>query len=215
MSNENSQLLQQYRNYTSTIVSDALDEHGIDGVITSLRPAHPDYFAVGRARTVELESSPDDVERSNFPYSLFQEFARDNVFVINGVSPEVSCWGGLASRLAHNAGMGGTIINGGYRDHHEIRAGEYPVFGANRTPRSGQPRVRVESIGEPITINGITIENGDLIVADSTGVTVVPAAEAEPIAETADEILGKELVLDKKVESGTAIEALMQDYDGF
>lgn len=215
MSSDTDSLVQRFRNYDSTIVSDALDEHDIEGVITGLEPAHPDHVAVGRARPVEFEPAPDDTERTNFPYGLFEEFAANDVFVMDGISPDVSCWGGLASRLANDAGMAGVIIDGGYRDHDDVRAGEFPVFGAARTPRSGQPRLRIAGIDDPITVRDVEVAADDIVVADGTGVVVVPSDRAQAVAETAEELLAKELVLERKVEAGVALESLMEEYEGF
>ena len=215
MSHTPDRLVQLYGNFTATIVSDALDEHGIDGVITGLDPAHPDHAAVGRARPVAFEPAPEDVDRTNFPFDLFDEFAADDVLVLDGISAETSHWGELASRLAGKAGVRGTVIDGGYRDYNGIRDGEYPVFGAGTTPRSGQPRVRIASIGEPVTVGRVEVARNDVVVADATGIAVVPEDAAPAVAETAREILGKELVLDRRVENGADVETLVAEYDGF
>lgn len=208
-------LVRSYQNFDATIVSDALDEHGIDGVITGLEPAHPDHAAVGRARPVQFEAAPDDADSTNFPFALFEEFADGDVFVMDSISPEISCWGGLASRLAAAAGVRGTIINGGYRDYPEIRSGEYGVFGAGPTPRSGQPRLRIAAIDDDVTIQGVSISRGDVVVGDATGIAVVPKTEAEAVAATAEDLLAKELVLDRKVENGADVSALTTEYEGF
>lgn len=215
MTNTQDEVTRLFESFTATIVSDALDEHGIDGVITGVDPAHPDHATVGRARPVRFEPAPEDVTRTNFPFDLFAAFDAGDVFVLDGISPEVSCWGELASRLAGKAGVRGTVIDGGYRDYNGIRDGDYPVFGVETTPRSGQPRVRIDSIGEPVTIRGVTVAPDDVVVADGTGIAVVPEDAASDVAETAKELLGKELVLDRRVENGADAETLIEEYGGF
>lgn len=198
----------------SSIVSDAMDEHGLDGVVTGLEPAAAGHTAVGRARPVRFERARGD-GLTNFPYEMLEAVAPDELFVLSGVGPDISCWGGQASALAENAGMAGVIIDGGYRDLPDIRNGSFPVFGRAATPRSGQGRIRVESTTEPVTVDDVRVEREDIIVADATGIVVVPSESAEPVAETAADILDAESDLAEKVTSGTDLESIRDDHDRF
>lgn len=200
-----------FQSFDTSIVADALDEHGIDGVITGLEPAHPSQAAVGRAHTLRLEEAPDPGSETNFPYAMLNELVADRMLVLDGVGPEISCWGGNASRLAENAGVEGIVVNGGYRDVPEVREGSFPVFGRAPTPKTGQRRVVVEEIGEPVEIGGVTVAPDDLIVADATGVVVVPDDAAADVADTAEEILGEELLVEEKIAAGATVADLQQD----
>lgn len=198
----------------TSVVSDAMDEHGFDGVITGLRPAAPNHRAVGRARPVRFERARGD-GLTNFPFEMLDAIAADEVFVLSGVSPDVSCWGGQASALAGNSGMAGTVIDGGYRDVDDIRDGSFPVFGRAATPKSGQGRIRVASTGNPITVDDVRVEPGDVVVADVTGVVVVPGDHATRVAETAASILEEEGDLAAKVEAGADIDDIRAEHDRF
>lgn len=215
MTDTTDNVLQKYQNYSSTIVSDALDEHEIEGVLIGINPAHPAHKAVGRARPVRFEAAPEDADRTNFPSDLFDAFNDGDVFVFDSISPEISCWGELASRLAAKAGVQGTVINGGFRDYNGIRERDYGVFGVQPTPRSGQPRLRIAAIDDPVTIQDVTIETNDIVVADGTGIAVVPQETASAVAETAEKILSKELVLDQRVANGADADTLLEEYKGF
>lgn len=197
--------------FDTSIVSDALDRHGIDGVINGLPPAHPDHVVVGRAHTLRFEPAAEPDSETNFPYAMLDELVADRVLVIDGVGPELSCWGGNASRLAANAGMNGIVVEGGYRDVSEIREGSLPVFGRAPTPKTGQRRLVVEAIGEPVEIDGVTVSPDDLIVADATGVVVVPSNHITAVAETAEEILGEELLVEAKIDAGATVSDLESD----
>jgi len=197
---------------TST-VSDALDEHGLEGVITGLEPAAPGHRAVGRARTIGMERS--DAEDTGFPFEMLGHIAAADVLVIAGVSPDISCWGGLASQLAANARMGGTIVDGGYRDVGEIRAGAYPVFGRQPTPKSGQGRIDVAAAGEPVTVGDTRVRPGDVVVADATGVVVVPADHEAAVAETAAAIRDRERERAAAVDDGATVADLRDEFDRF
>lgn len=194
-----------YELFDASIVSDALDRHDIDGVITGLPPAHSGQSTVGRAHTMTLREAAEQGEETNFPYAMLHELQEDRVLVLDGAGPEISCWGGNASKLAANAGVNGVVVDGGYRDVPEIREGAFPVFGRAPTPKSGQRRVVVEGIGEPVEIGGVTVAPDDLIVADATGVVVVPADSVGAVADTAEAILREELLVEAKIDAGATV----------
>ena len=206
--------IERYREATATVVSDALDEHGIDGVIGGIDPAHPEHVAVGRAIPVRMDRVETD-EHTNFPRALFEAFAAGGVFVVASPDDRLSCWGALASRLADRAGMGGIVIDGGFRDYTEIRERGFGVFGADTTPRSGQRRLRVAAVGDPVTVDSVDVAADDVVVADGTGVCVVPGDDAPAVADTVAGILEKEAALDRKVADGYTAEELLKEYDGF
>lgn len=198
----------------TSVVADALDAHGIDGVATGIPPAHPEWSAVGPAHTLRLVEADDPGEGTNFPFAMLGELAADTVLVIEGADPTVSCWGGNASRLAAAAGVAGVVVDGGFRDVPEVREGSFPVFGRQPTPRTGQRRLAVEGIGDAVEIDGIAVEPGDVVVADATGVVVVPAEEAAAVASTAEEILAEERLLEAKIDAGASVADLRaEDHD--
>lgn len=198
----------RYEKFDTSIVSDSLDEHGIDGVITGLSPAHPDHCSVGRAKPMRFTRVDDPGDQTNFPFEMLDQFERDAVLVINGVDDSLSCWGGRASQLAAAADVNGVVIDGGYRDTNDIHHSSFPVFGSAPTPRTGQRRVEVTSTDDPVSLDGVTVEPGDIVVADSTGVVVVPAAKAEAVIETAEQIFAEELLIEEKIENGATVDDL-------
>lgn len=198
----------------TSIVSDAMDEGGLDGVLTSVPPAAPGHRAVGRARPLRFERARGD-GTTNFPHPMLGSFEAGEVVVIRGVGPDISCWGGQASKLAANAGVEGVVIDGGFRDVPETREGSFPVFGRQPTPRSGQRRVRVASTDEPLTVDGVRVAPGDLVVADATGVVVVPAEHEAQVAETAADLLESESDLAERVAAGEDLASIREDHGQF
>lgn len=198
----------------TSVVSDAMDDHGIDGVVTGIPPAAPGHRAVGRARPLRFERVRG-AGVTNFPMAMLEALAAGEVLVIRGVSPDISCWGGQASRLAENAGVEGVVVDGGYRDVFEVREGSFPVFGRQPTPRSGQRRVRVASTDEAVTVGGVSVAPDDVVVADATGVVVVPAEHEEAVAESAADLLDSESDLTERVAAGEDLESIREDHEQF
>lgn len=198
----------------TSLVSDAMDEHGLDGVITGVPPAAPGHRSVGRARPLRFERARGE-GTTNFPLAMLEALAAGEVLVISGVSPDISCWGGQASTLAENAGVEGVVIDGGYRDIPEIHEASFPVFGRQPTPRSGQRRVRVASTDEPVTVDRVRVEPGDAVVADATGVVVVPAEHEAAIAKSAADLRESESDLAERVAAGEPFESIREDHEQF
>ncbi len=192
---------------STSVVSDALDAVGIDGVITNLSPVRSASSLVGRACPMQFDRATGEGP-TNFPYTMLEALESGRVFVIDSPSVDVSCWGGLAAELAAASGLGGVVINGGYRDVPALRESELPVFGASPTPRTGQRRVRVASVDTAVEIDGIRITSDDVIVADATGVVVVPEERDAEVAEAAAEILSEEREVEAAIADGATVSEL-------
>lgn len=91
-------------------------------------------------------------------------------------------------------GARGVVSNGGIRDTDELIKQKIPVYldfmNRGRGIRPG--RNELESVNKPVTIGGVVIRPGDVIVADGDGVICVPRELAKPVAEFAHEILTKD-----------------------
>jgi regulator of RNase E activity RraA len=207
-------LLDQYRKFDSCVVTDALDDHDVDGVVDGPTPTNPEHAAVGLATPMAFEPLEDDAN-ANFPYAMLGALDPDRMLVFDGVTDDVSHWGGRASTLAANVGVNGLVVDGGFRDVDEIRRGDFPVFGTGRTPRTGRGRVRTASIDDPVEIDGVTVEPDDVVVADATGVVVVPEDLAGAVLETAEEILAEELLLEAKIDHGASVADLQEKSHDF
>ena len=85
----------------------------------------------------------------------------------------------------------GIVSNGGIRDTDEVIKQRIPVYlDHSRRGRGIRPgRNELESVQKPVTIGGVLINPGDVIVADGDGVVVVPREHASQVAEYAHEIL--------------------------
>jgi regulator of RNase E activity RraA len=86
-------------------------------------------------------------------------------------------------------GAVGVITSGGARDTDEIIKEKIPLYfrGPGRGIRPG--RNEVESVNRPVTIGGVLVRPGDVVVADGDGVVVVPREQAEAVARAARAVL--------------------------
>jgi 4-hydroxy-4-methyl-2-oxoglutarate aldolase len=91
-------------------------------------------------------------------------------------------------------GARGVVSNGGIRDTDEIIKEKIPVYldmmNRGRGIRPG--RNEIESVNKPVTVGGVLVRPGDVVVADGDGVVVVPREYAGKVAGYAHEILSKD-----------------------
>ena len=67
----------------------------------------------------------------------------------------------------------------------EADAAGYPLFALGRFMRTGKDRVQVDAVGAPVTLAGVRVAPGDIVVADQDGVVIVPAGRAHAVFERA------------------------------
>jgi regulator of RNase E activity RraA len=86
------------------------------------------------------------------------------------------------------AGARGVVTNGGARDTDELVKERVPVYcpGVSRGIRPG--RLELESTNRPVTVGGVLVRPGDVVVADGDGVIVVPWEKAMAVATFAIEV---------------------------
>jgi len=98
----------------------------------------------------------------------------------------------------HARGAVGVVTDAHARDTDEIAIEQVPLYfrGLGRGMRPG--RNMLESVNRPVSIGGVLVCPGDVVVADGDGVVVVPRQVAESVAAQARAILDS----DKKARRG-------------
>ncbi len=85
----------------------------------------------------------------------------------------------------HIKGAAAVVTSGGVRDRDECRAQGVPIFAQYRNQAMTQGRVEYDTYGVPVTIGGVQIKPGDIVVGDGDGVIAVPLEVAEEVAKYA------------------------------
>ncbi|MCC6197057.1 MAG: RraA family protein [Burkholderiales bacterium] len=194
--------------HSTSAISDALDELGIAGALAGVRAMREGLGRVcGRALPVRFVRKANDPAAYRFgggvgkPLERVLKTMKAGDFVVMDLDGAVnaSAWGGLASRLAQRRGVRGTVLWGTCRDLEEIRAVGYPVWAVGVCPRRSRNEFAFGSINEEISVCGVTIQPGDFMVADESGVVRVPHARAEELLALTDRIERQEALLDQQV----------------
>lgn len=122
--------------------------------------------------------------------------------------------GDLVLGMAKNAGAVGFVTDGCVRDLPGIRGVGLPCLAAGVTPNS-PARNGPGTIGLPVVVGGVTVETGDLIVADADGAVVVPFALIDRVIARTAEIRQAESIFEAKVKAGLSVPDVVKAlYDG-
>ena len=179
----------------SGIVSDAMDELGITGVIGAavLQPTIPGSCIVGPALTVRnIVQREHAYEAARRHVNKMAEFEAHNlalpgdIVVIDGV-PAISNMGGISAQTAKRQGEAGAIVFGAVRDVAHSRRVGYPVWASEITPVTGKWRIETVEINGEIVVGGVRVSPGDIVLADDTGVCFIPRSRAAEVLALAQQ----------------------------
>jgi 4-hydroxy-4-methyl-2-oxoglutarate aldolase len=195
----------------SCTISDALERLGVMGAVIGIGLlARPGKRIAGPVITVEL------VEKGTAT-PLWHLGARaidaaspmDIIVVANAGRTHVSGWGGVLSNAAKSRGVAGVVVDGAYRDVDEsVRLG-FNVFARAAVPVTARGRVMEKSFNQPVQIGGLTVNHGDFVIADSSGVVFIPRAKFQETLVIAREMTNNEARMIKAILAGKSVAAVM------
>jgi regulator of RNase E activity RraA len=149
------------------------------GTILASDPEAPALVGYAVTATLRALAPPDEAPeviraRRMAYYRMMAEAPRPAVAVIEDQDyPDCigAFWGEVNTTVHKGLGVSGTLTNGVMRDLGDLAPG-YPVIAGSVGPSHGF--VHVTSLGEPVTVFGLTVRPGDLIHADRHGALVIP-----------------------------------------
>lgn len=177
-------LFMQARGLGSAEISDALDYFGLPGSVPGIAAVAGPQRLFGPAFTVRF--APADSHAPGTVGDYLDDIPAGAIAVLdNGGRGDCTVWGGIMSRLAAHRAIGGTVVDGVCRDTAEADGAGYPLFARGRFMRTGKDRVQVDAVGAPVSLGGVRVVPGDIVVADQDGVVIVPAGRAHAVFERA------------------------------
>ena len=209
---DTSALVQRLKWLDSTVVSDALDGAGLPPGVGDLTPQWGAPKLVGVARTIELEPDTGGPQGPHLATRTIAAANPDDVIVIaNEGRTDVSSWGGILSLGASVRGVAGVVADGVCRDVPEALAYGFPVYARGVIPRTARARLREKAVGGPVAIAGLRVNDGDLVLADASGLVVIPRNEADAVLDRAEAIMEREAAIASEVAQGRSLPDAMHD----
>src|SRR5580693_2267198 len=191
-----SELIAEFRRVEVASVSDAIEQITGKRMYMShrMQPIFTAKFA-GFARTVQLKKDEGnkDPEALTGMLEAIDQGSTDSVYVmVLEDGEDIAGMGGLMGTAMAARGYAGAVIDGGVRDVAYLRKIGFPVFATGIVPSTSVHHYRFAGAQIPVVCNGVPVSPGDVVVADSDGVAVVPRAQAHQVLRLAQQMDFKE-----------------------
>lgn len=167
-------LLRAFATLPTSNISDNMLRHY--GTAARLRPFHRGGKLVGTAFTVKTRPGDNLLTHK----AIDMAAPGDVILVDAGGALDHAIIGEIMSSHARKRGIAGMIIDGAIRDLDAISAGDFPVYACGVTHR-GPYKDGPGEINVAVSIAGMTVNPGDIIVGDADGVVAISQADAERI----------------------------------
>jgi 4-hydroxy-4-methyl-2-oxoglutarate aldolase len=173
--------------------------HRVCGVAVTVRYV-PTNKRASRASPKEFKQFEGRWYRELSPEPFVELLREGSIVVIDGHEDgDTGTIGSNNIMLWKTRGAVGVVTSGGARDTDEIIKEKIPLYfrGPGRGIRPG--RNEVESVNRPVTVGGVLVRPGDVVVADGDGVVVVPREHAEAVARAARAVLDADKAARRKL----------------
>jgi regulator of RNase E activity RraA len=185
-----------FRHVEVASVSDALEQITGKRLYMShrMQPIFTTKFA-GVARTVLLKKDEGNSDPNALSGMLaaIDAGSTDSVYVmVVEDGDNIAGMGGLMGTAMSARGYAGAIIDGGVRDVAYLRKLGFPVYATGIVPSTSVHHYRFAGSQIAVTCDGVTVNAGDIIAADSDGVVVVPISNAREVLTLAQQMDFKE-----------------------
>src|SRR3989442_9135874 len=159
------------RIYTAAI-TDVMDEMGLQRqtLPSAIQPLTPDMRLAGYAFTARgrpHRGTPRERDETLRRFlRMLGAVPADSVLVLAANDSVAAHFGELSASWFRARRVRGAVIDGATRDTACIARLGFPTFVRYRTPQDSVPRWRVAGWGQPVTIGGVRVRLGELVVGD-------------------------------------------------
>lgn len=184
--------------FQAAILADVAGRRGtMNGRISALSPL---MKVAGPAVTVEVR--PGDNLMLHTAVALAKP---GDVIVVDGKGDRTcALTGALMATQAKAMGIAGFIIDAAVRDVEEIRELGFPVFSVGSNP-NGPTKFVPGRVNWPVSVGGVAVSPGDLVVGDADGVVVIEREKAESLLELAEKKVAGEAKRMEGIRQGTQL----------
>ena len=146
-----------------------------------IRAVLPQHRIAGTAVTIRI-AGPDSALLHHF---LGLVRPGDFIVIDRCGDRKHACWGGVVTKAAKHAGVVGGVVDGFATDFVETRETDMPLWCLGPTPITTKKLALGGDLNVPVSCGGVTVNPGDAILADESGVLVLPPAIVDWAADTA------------------------------
>ncbi|MGN6388902.1 MAG: RraA family protein [Burkholderiaceae bacterium] len=171
-------LVKQAAEFQAAILADVAGRRG--ALHGRIAPVHPSMKVAGPALTVAVR--PGDHLMIHAALAIAQP---GDVLVVDGKGDlAAALMGAIMMNQCKAIGLAGVVIDGAVRDYDDLCALGFPVFAAGLNP-NGPTKNIAGRLNWPISIGGVSVSPGDLVVGDADGVLVLERERVAGLIEPA------------------------------
>jgi 4-hydroxy-4-methyl-2-oxoglutarate aldolase len=200
---------------STTNIADALDALGLKGATRGINKMYEGCRKIiGEAVTMKVVAAGLTKSTTHMGVTAIESAKEGDVIVIdNGGREDVNCWGGVLSTGAKFKGVSGVVIDGCCRDLDECIELDFPVYAKATICITARGRVMEASTNTMISFQGVQVRPGDVVVADISGVVIIPQERLEDVVLKAEELYEKETQMIADLKAGMSMKAVDVKYN--
>jgi 4-hydroxy-4-methyl-2-oxoglutarate aldolase len=196
------QSIMELGSFPAATIYEALGKCG--GMSADIRAMLPRPRLCGPAYTVRILGA----ETAAVLWAV-EQAPRGSVLVVDtGESGVFPVWGGTSTLASSVRGLAGVVTNGLVRDLDEMQAIGFPVY-ATGVSVLGTLKNHPGWTGEPVSVGGVIVRAGDIVVGDSDGVVVVPVERVGEALVKSRQQRAKEETRDARIRAGEPISVVV------
>jgi len=194
------ELKEQFKNVCPSTIGHMTDF----GFIKDLEPIFRPINFVGNAVTVRIPHLD-----STAVHKVLDIVEPGDVICIDmSGDTDRSCWGEMVSYMARAKGVAGAVIDGKVTDFRALQDIHVPIFGRGVSPLTTRILGIEGAINVPISVAGVAIHPGDLVIADDDGVLVIDPAIAKELGTRAIAAQYSEIETKRKIDEGGSLASM-------
>ena len=192
---------------STTNVSDALDALGLRGSTYGIRPTWEGCKKlVGEAVTVKLIAAGLTKSKNHLGVKAIEAAKAGDVIVIdNSGRLDTSCWGGILANGAKAKGVAGVVIDGACRDLDDYVEAEFSVYARGAVVATARGRIMEEATNVTVQFGSVQVRPMDIVVADRSGVVIIPHEKIDEVLPKAEELFQKEESMINEIKNGASM----------
>lgn len=191
---------------SSNNVSDALTALQLPGSTFGVRPIWEGCpKIVGEAVTVKI--GPVGMTEASTTHlgilTAIRQAKPGSVIVVDhGGRMDVSAWGGIMATTAQVSGMAGVVVDGVTRDIDNFVEIGFPVYSRGAVVATSRGKTMAYDINGMVQFANAQVRAGDIVIADRSGVVIVPQERFEDVLCKAEELYEKEEAMVREIRAG-------------
>ena len=113
-----------------------------------------------------------------------------------------ACWGGVLANVAKERKLAGVVVDGPATDFAEIRRCGVPVWCRGPSPITTKVLGLEGYFNVPVSVGGVVVNPGDMVLGDESGVLVIAPDEAAQVGQMALGLQEAEIVMLRRLAEG-------------